>query len=230
MPKTAYFVRCPRCGENFDEKLKSCPYCQTLNRKIVCKTCGAQINAKVKRCPACGAKNKKKLSPLGKVLIAILCALCVVSLSSMISVDPSSPQNYEPNNELEKQTENTGTEYVLESEEDKPKELSREEYIAQCEDLSYSAISRDPDDYKGKKVVISGTVIEVQEGFMNSVTLRVQTPFGIWYVTYSRPEGESRILENDQITCYGECKGVQTYIAVLGNQVTIPSMRMEYYD
>ena len=40
MPKTAYFVRCPRCGENFDEKLKSCPYCHTLNRKIVCKTCG----------------------------------------------------------------------------------------------------------------------------------------------------------------------------------------------
>lgn len=230
MPKTAYFVRCPRCGENFDEKLKSCPYCQAPNRKIVCKTCGAQINAKVKRCPACGAKNKKKLSPLGKVLVAILCALCVVSLSSMISVSFYSSQNYEPKNEPEKQTENTDTEYVLESEEDKPKELSREEYIAQCEDLSYSAISRDPDDYKGRKVVISGTVIEVQEGFLNSVTLRVQTPFGIWYVTYSRPEGESRILENDQITCYGECKGVQTYIAVLGNQVTIPSMRMEYYD
>ena len=230
MPKTAYFVRCPRCGENFDEKLKSCPYCQAPNRKIVCKTCGAQINAKVKRCPACGAKNKKKLSTLGKVLVAILCALCVVSLSSMISVSFSSSQNHEPKNEPEKQTENTDTEYVLESEEDKPKELSREEYIAQCEDLSYSAISRDPDDYKGRKVVISGTVIEVQEGFLNSVTLRVQTPFGIWYVTYSRPEGESRILENDQITCYGECKGVQTYIAVLGNQVTIPSMRMEYYD
>nr|DAN72387.1 MAG TPA: putative nucleic acid-binding lipoprotein.1, putative nucleic acid-binding lipoprotein [Caudoviricetes sp.] len=182
-----------------------------------------------KAVPGLRGKNKKKLSPLGKVLVAILCALCVVSLSSMISVSPSSPQNY-ANNELEKQTENTGTEYVLESEEDKPKELSREEYIAQCEDLSYSAISRDPDDYKGRKVVISGTVIEVQEGFLNSVTLRVQTPFGIWYVTYSRPEGESRILENDQITCYGECKGVQTYIAVLGNQVTIPSMRMEYYD
>ena len=230
MPKTAYFVRCPRCGENFDEKLKSCPYCQAPNRKIVCKTCGAQINAKVKRCPACGAKNKKKLSPLGKVLVAILCALCVVSLSSMISVSFSSSQNYEPKNEPEKQTENTDTEDVLEREEDNPKELSREEYIAQCEDLSYSAISRDPDDYKGRKVVISGTVIEVQEGFLNSVTLRVQTPFGIWYVTYSRPEGESRILENDQITCYGECKGVQTYIAVLGNQVTIPSMRMEYYD
>lgn len=230
MPKTAYFVRCPRCGENFDEKLKSCPYCQAPNRKIVCKTCGAQINAKVKRCPACGAKNKKKLSPIGKVLVAILCALCVVSLSSMISVSFSSSQNYEPKNEPEKQTENKDAEYVLESEEDKPKELSREEYIAQCEDLSYSAISRDPDDYKGRKVVISGTVIEVQEGFLNSVTLRVQTPFGIWYVTYSRPEGESRILENDQITCYGECKGVQTYIAVLGNQVTIPSMRMEYYD
>ena len=81
MQKQIYHVTCPRCGEEFDEREKFCPYCQTLNRKIVCKTCGAQINAKVKRCPACGAKNKKKLSPLGKVLVAILCALCVVSLS-----------------------------------------------------------------------------------------------------------------------------------------------------
>ena len=109
MQKQIYHVTCPRCGEEFDEREKFCPYCQTLNRKIVCKKCGAQINAKVKRCPACGAKNKKKLSPLGKVLVAILCALCVVSLSSMISVSPSSSQNYDPKNELEKQTENTGT-------------------------------------------------------------------------------------------------------------------------
>ena len=55
MQKQIYHVTCPRCGEEFDEREKFCPYCQTLNRKIVCKTCGAQINAKVKRCPACGA-------------------------------------------------------------------------------------------------------------------------------------------------------------------------------
>ena len=106
----------------------------------------------------------------------------------------------------------------------------KSDYITDCEDVSYSGVSRNPDEYKGKKVYISGTVIQVQEGFLDTVTMRVQTDYGIWYVTYTRSEGESRILENDYITCYGECQGVETYIAVLGNTVTIPSMRMEYYE
>lgn len=201
MPKTTYLVTCPRCGEEFPENLKACPKCKTKNRKVVCRTCGAQIGASVKRCPACGAKHRKKLSTFGKILVAVLCVLFVL-LCTTISTNP--PQ-------------------------EAPK-ITREEYIAQCEDLSYSDVSRNPDSYKGRKTVISGTVIQVQEGMLDSVTMRVQTPYGIWYVTYVRSEGESRILENDQITCYGECNGVETYIAVLGNQVTIPSMRMEYYD
>lgn len=201
MQKASYRVTCPRCGEEFPENLSACPKCKTKNRKAVCKTCGAQISASVKRCPACGAKHRKKLSAFGKVLVAVLCVLFVM-LCTTISTDP--PQ-------------------------ETPK-ITREEYIAQCEDLSYSDVSRNPDSYKGRKAVISGTVIQVQEGMLDSVTMRVQTPYGIWYVTYVRPEGESRILENDQITCYGECNGVETYIAVLGNQVTIPSMRMEYHD
>jgi ribosomal protein L37E len=45
MPKDTYFVRCPRCGENFDEKLKYCPHCDTPNRKMICRSCGTQINA-----------------------------------------------------------------------------------------------------------------------------------------------------------------------------------------
>ena len=109
-------------------------------------------------------------------------------------------------------------------------EREKSAYTADCEELSYSAVSRNPEDYEGKKVVITGTVIQVQEGFFDSVTLRVETSEGIWYVMYTRKDGESRILEDDRITCYGECKGVETYIALLGNTVTIPSMRMEYYD
>lgn len=201
MQKVSYRVTCPRCGAEFPENLNACPKCKTKNRKAVCRTCGAQISASVKRCPACGAKHKKKLSAFGKVLVAALCVLFVL-LCTAISTNP--PQ-------------------------EEPK-ITREEYIAQCEDLSYSDVSRNPDSYKGRKAVISGTVIQVQEGMLDSVIMRVQTPYGIWYVTYVRPEGESRILENDQITCYGECNGVETYIAVLGNQVTIPSMRMEYHD
>ena len=60
MPKDTYFVRCPRCGENFDEKLKFCPHCDTPNRKMICRSCGAQINASERVCKVCGAKNRRK--------------------------------------------------------------------------------------------------------------------------------------------------------------------------
>lgn len=208
MQKQIYHVICPRCGEEFDEKLKRCPNCKTQNRKAVCRTCGAQISAKATRCPACGAKHRKRMSNAEKAIVVALVALFFLLCVGLLS-----------------QGESDGTTADTKS----PEEL-RTEYIADCEDLSYSGVSRNPDDYKGKKTVISGTVIQVQEGILDSVVFRVQTDYGIWYVTYSRGDGESRILEGDYITCYGECKGVETYLSVLGATVTIPSMRMEYCD
>lgn len=106
----------------------------------------------------------------------------------------------------------------------------KEAYTSSCETVEYSDVARNPDNYKGKKVKISGEVIQVSEGFLNSVTLRVSCNGDIWYVTYTRGENESRILEGDQLNAYGECDGITTYTSVLGAQVTIPSMKMEYYD
>lgn len=106
----------------------------------------------------------------------------------------------------------------------------RDEYIASCEDLSYSGIERNPEEYKGRRAYFSGKVIQVSEGWFDSVTLRVQESNGnIWYVTYTRTDGEARILEGDKITCYGECDGVKSYTTIAGHQVTIPHLKMEYY-
>lgn len=109
------------------------------------------------------------------------------------------------------------------------------DYIADCATPSYDDVARNPDSYDGRKVKISGSVIQVSESFLdifdtNSVDLRVEAPDGVWYVSYDRPEGESRILEGDYITCYGECDGVTTYISVLGGNVTVPKLIMKYHD
>lgn len=106
----------------------------------------------------------------------------------------------------------------------------RNEYISQCESVSYSDVERNPDNYDGMNIKISGTVAQVSEGWFDSVTLRVNCDGNMWYVTYTRSDGESRILEDDYITCYGECTGVTSYTSVLGSKVTIPSMKMVYYD
>ncbi len=107
----------------------------------------------------------------------------------------------------------------------------KQEYIDACESVSYNDVERNPDDYDGMQIKVSGKVIQVSEGFFNTVTLRVQQSDGnIWYVTYARNEGESRILEGDSITIYGICKGVTSYTNVAGSRITIPSVNAEYID
>ena len=107
----------------------------------------------------------------------------------------------------------------------------RDTYSKDCEIVDYNDVERNPDNYKGKKIKISGKVIQVSEGLFDSVTLRVEESDGnVWYVTYSREDGESRILEKDSITCYGECDGIETYTSILGDKISIPSMKMKYYE
>lgn len=106
----------------------------------------------------------------------------------------------------------------------------KDEYILSCENLDYSSVERNPDTYKGTHVKIDGTVVQVTEGFLNSVTLRVDCDGNTWWVTYTREDGSERILEDDKITCYGECTGVTSYSNAFGVQITIPSMEMKYYD
>lgn len=101
-------------------------------------------------------------------------------------------------------------------------------YMESCETCAYKEVERNPDTYAEKKIKISGTVIQVSEGWFDSVTLRVSDQGNIWYVTYVRKEGEARILEGDYITVYGLCKGVKSYTAVMGNQVTVPYISAEY--
>ena len=100
---------------------------------------------------------------------------------------------------------------------------SREDYMASCVTLDYEAVERDPEKYIGTRVYVSGEVVQVSESG-SRVYMRIESKDGIWYAEYKLSAGESRILENDKITVYGRCTGVETYTAIFGNQVTIPSM------
>lgn len=106
----------------------------------------------------------------------------------------------------------------------------RESYIAECVAVSYSDVERNPDNYKKTKIKVSGSVEQVIEGWFNTVTLRVKDGDGnTWVISYLRQDGESRILEGDSITAYGECDGVTNVTNLLGQQMTYPSMSMKYF-
>lgn len=230
MSRPVYEVTCPMCGEVFNERLRKCPNCCAKNRKDVCRTCGNEISKQARKCPACGARHMQKLSDGG--IIAILVTLLFVAIIQEHVMDM-------PNNETKvHNTSSFGNSTASEIQDDVDDEnevLSRENYIAECDTVLYNDVARNPDSYDGEKVMFSGTVIQVSEDALdlfstNSVDFRVETSDGIWYVSYNRAEGESRILEGDYITCYGECDGVTTYISVLGGNITVPKLIMKYHN
>ncbi len=108
---------------------------------------------------------------------------------------------------------------------------TKNSYIKKCKTYDYKTIQRKPDKHKGKNIKVSGTVIQVLEGWFGSVGLRLEDSNGdVWYINYSYSDGEDKILEDDNITVYGECTGTETYKTVLGSSVTVPSIDAEYIN
>lgn len=110
-------------------------------------------------------------------------------------------------------------------------DVSEEDYKSLCQQLNYEDILRNPDSYDGKYCVVSGTVDQVIEGWFGSFTIFVMDENGNkWGCTYSYDEGETHILEGDSVVMYGKCNGVENTETVLGEQVTLPHIVIEYWD
>ena len=93
---------------------------------------------------------------------------------------------------------------------------------------SYADILRNPSAHNGKKVRISGRVVQkLQSG--SRVTLRVSTRSysDVFYVTYDADDVDVTVIEDDRVTIYGTCKGDYTYETIFGASVTIPYMHAE---
>ncbi len=117
------------------------------------------------------------------------------------------------------------------------KSESKEEYINSCASYSFKEISRNPNNYVGKRAVFAGKVIQVSTDG-NKVQLRVNVTvdsYGYYddtiLVNYTyKDANESKILEDDIITIYGELQGDTSYTSVLGSKITLPLMIANYID
>lgn len=118
----------------------------------------------------------------------------------------------------------------------------RATYIAKCSNIDYDSLARNPNQYKGQNFVFTGEVIQVIED-NNELTLRVNiTPKKYEYsnetyyedtilVAYEYSNSsESRILEDDIITIYGQSIGTYTYESVFGSPITVPAVAAMYID
>lgn len=122
------------------------------------------------------------------------------------------------------------------------KKVSAKAYKNKCKTLSFKDLSRNPDKHKGEKLKYTGQVIQVQEDEHwlddnTTVDLRINVTkdeYGLWddtiYATVELPKNADRILEDDIITIWGECDGKYSYTSVLGSDVTLPKINIEYYS
>jgi excinuclease UvrABC helicase subunit UvrB len=98
------------------------------------------------------------------------------------------------------------------------------------DNLTYSQLSRSPEQCKGKKLTIKGTVLQVIENG-NDVALRVALNGDtnkVIYVAYKIGGDYKRILENDNVAIMGISNGLFTYQSSLNTDITIPLVNADY--
>lgn len=120
------------------------------------------------------------------------------------------------------------------AEEEEAKRKEEEEQRAKEEEekkgydtgITYSQLARNPDDYMYKKVKFKGKVIQVMEGDDETqIRLAVNGSYdNIIYGIYESDIVDSRVLEDDYITIYGNSAGLITYTSTMGGKITIPSV------
>lgn len=169
-----------------------------------------------------GAKSTWRLRGFGIAGIPMSAIALIAAIAVAASSSPSS------GSDVSKASSGKSEDVVTDSVE------TKEDFIASCEKLDYKEVERNPQDFKGRRVAVTGTVVQANENTfwgVTTVTFRVAEKHDkIWYCTYTSANYSTRILEDDRVTLYGTCEGVETYETVLGTAVTIPAMTVKYFD
>ncbi len=221
---------CFKCGTPIDERIQA--QIQQSNRTPYISP-SQQTTSGYYNQPA---PPKKKKHIVRKILIGLLCFFILIGIiDALFSTDNSTeaPSNTQGQETTQKKTETT----TIETTTTEAPTLSPSEYKAQCKSVSYESIARNPDDYNGMLVKFTGKVEQVMEHSWIPNEYRISVTkgqYGLWedvvYVKYTLPEGASRILEGDIVSFYGECKGTTSYLSILGQTVTIPSVDAEIIE
>lgn len=108
-------------------------------------------------------------------------------------------------------------------------DVSENDYKSLCRALDYEDILRNPSQNEGKYCIVSGTVDQIIEGWFGAFSIFIVDSSGNkWGCVYYYKDGEPRLIEGDYVKVYGICDGTDTTTTVLGQQVTMPRVDLEY--
>ena len=105
-------------------------------------------------------------------------------------------------------------------------------YKKSCKTINYKEALRYPDKYMGKRSYWVGKILQKVDSSTFRVSTKCEWLFGTRYCTdnviYVKYYGDESFIEDDYVKIWGELDGNQSYIAVLGNEITIPRVSAEY--
>lgn len=133
---------------------------------------------------------------------------------------------------LKEQIENTTTEETTTSESVITTEEQPDNWADFASDITYDQLSRNPDDYEGKSIQMTGEVVQLMEG-EDSNAIRMATDDAwndILYIEYDPSITEERILEGDKITVYGLYYGIIQYESTLSSIISVPAMYVQHIE
>jgi len=203
--------------------------CQKCNQKIpdgskFCNNCGSQV-----KLTSSGISTGTILAIIFGIIGAFIFLIAIISITVSFGDSGVFGDAKEKSN-----TQNIQTKTPQQIAEEAA--LIEKTYKENCKLYTYKELARNPSMYIGEKVVFTGEVIQIQERYSNNITLRINVTKNEYdyyedtiYVEYTYPsKTSSKVLEGDIITFYGDFKGEETYLSVLGSSVTIPKVEAKY--
>ena len=119
------------------------------------------------------------------------------------------------------------------------KEIEREEAAKAAEEaksyktgITYNQLTRNPNDYKGKKATFRGKVFQsFENGNTTNIMMVVDGNYNyIMYITIDSSKLPSRVIENDWITVRGISNGIYTYESSGNGMLSVPWVKADYID
>lgn len=161
-----------------------------------------------------------------------------------LQVEDEAEGNVNENTEPESETKSVSEEPSQESEEEPPTpepQESKEEFIASCEEIPYKKLLRNPDDYIGKRLVITAEIKQIIQGglFDSNQYYRIQTDnegrdwfLDDEYFMYDfRVDDDMKLLDEDVIKIYAEFGGMQEIKrALTKTKEEVPAIKAYYVE
>ncbi len=194
---------------------------------------------------ASGDKSKKHGLSIAALVLSILWIFIgLVGLLTDTDTSKSSNDKQEVQEVMSDTEEDSDIENSVKftEPESKPEpELSKEDFIAQCQAPDYKDLARYPDEHVGDKVVLTVQISQVLQGgwFDSNQYYRVYTDndgYGYYYsdeyfMYDMRMDDDTRLLESDIIKIYGEYAGLQEVErALTGTTEYVPAIEAYYIE